>query len=93
MTIRLPRKNKRIRALIHKHLLNEGEPLSTHEIHAFCKRKTRHGITINALGNILAKDPRFRRCSMLTVGREISGGSYRIATREAALDLHLQPIP
>lgn len=64
----------RLRNLVEKYL-EKNEEASTGAIFEHINNTTRHGTTMNVLGNILAKDPRFEKTGITRV-KSLNGGNY-----------------
>ena len=64
----------RLRNLVEKYL-EKNEEASTGAIFEHINNTTRHGTTMNVLGNILAKDPRFEKTGITKV-KSLNGGNY-----------------
>lgn len=64
----------RLRNEVEKYLEKNIEA-STGAIFEHINNTTRHGTTMNVLGNILAKDPRFEKTGITRV-KSLNGGGY-----------------
>lgn len=74
MGIKIGRRTTRLRNRVEKFLKENGKA-PTGVIYEHINNTTRHGTTMNMLGNILAKDPRFKDVGV-TPMRGTMGGSY-----------------
>lgn len=71
-----PKANRtyRLRNRVEKYL-EKNKEASTGAIFEHINNTTRHGTTMNVLGNILAKDPRFQKTGITRVS-SLNGGRY-----------------
>ena len=68
----------RVRQKIIKCLTEYGEANSL-EVYAYIKKETRHGATMQQIGNLLSKDKRIEKTGMTRVGG-VTYESYKVAT-------------
>ena len=59
-------------------LLKDGSK-NTSEIYTYLNDNTRHGVSMNQLGNILAKAPEIKKTGLQRVLKEIQTGSHENA--------------
>ena len=78
-------RTKRMRNNVVRFLESEGEATSK-DICDYINNVMHSGTTMNQLGNILAKDPRFALVSLKTITGSTMGSRYKIQNYKLSLD-------
>jgi|TARA_B100001094_G_scaffold21762_1_gene18368 hypothetical protein len=77
MGLKIGRRTARLRNKVEKYLKENGSA-PTGAIYDHINNTTRHGTTMNVLGNILAKDPRFKDVGTARIRASSSSYTHKV---------------